>query len=368
MYRALQPNPIIVKELRSRMRGGRVYLTLVGYLLGLSLVSYAVLRIFQGQAQNGMMIVSAHVGQGLFAALALAMTLLITFLTPALTAGAISSEREQLTYDLLIATPLRPGRILSGKLIAALWYVLLLIFAAVPLGSVVLLFGGVAPRDLIKALLLLVFTALAAGMLGLLCSAVAKRTLRATILAYLIIMAIIAGSYFYVVLRMSTQQPGPPLTSRVIAVSPFSAMTSIVMRGAQPGAMPVDKGGAWMGGMPFDANILLNMPPFTAFSYGLIDYNNPNGPVVIPMYRYAYVGYMVFSVACYWLAGHFVRPRRRWRIGWYDLRMLVLLTIVLLAGTFWLNMWPWPRAAAGNANAKPAVPTVQPVPQQRALP
>src|SRR5687767_7783974 len=125
MYRALQPNPIIVKELRSRMRGGRLYLILTGYLLGLSLVCYGILKVFDGQAHNGMQIVSAHVGQGLFAALALAITLLIVFLTPALTAGAISAEREQLTYDLLIATPLRPGLILSGKLIAALWYVLL---------------------------------------------------------------------------------------------------------------------------------------------------------------------------------------------------------------------------------------------------
>ncbi len=348
MFSVLQPNPIIVKELRSRMRGGRLYLILTGYLLGLSLVCYGILRVFEGQAQNGMQIISAHVGQGLFAAIALAETLLIVFLTPALTAGAISTEREQLTYDLLIATPLRPGRILSGKLVAALWYVLLLIFAAVPLGSVVLLFGGVAPRDLVKALLLLLLTALAAGMLGLLCSTLAKRTLRATIMTYLCILAIVVGSYFYVLLRTASAQPGMPVTSRALAVSPFSAMTSIVMRGTNPGAVPVPAGHGMAMDiarpmMMFDANMLMNMPPFNNFTYGLIDYNNPNGPVVQPVYRYAYVAYPLFSIACYWLASHFIRPRRRWRIGLHDLLMLTLMLAVAGAGTYWLDMWPWTR-------------------------
>ena len=338
MRAVLQPNPIIVKELRSRMRGGRPYLILTGYLLGLSLLCFGVLRIFNVQAQNGVPVVSAHVGQGLFSALALAETLLITFLTPALTAGAISSEREQLTYDLLIATPLHPGRIVSGKLVAALWYVLLLIFAAVPLGSVVLLFGGVAPRELVKALLLLIVTALATGMLGLLCSGLARRTLRATIMAYLVIMLIVLGAYFWVVLRTASTQFGPPLTSRALAASPFSAMTSIVMRGAQPNAPAMDMMRPMM---MFDANMLLNMPPFSNFTYGLVDYNNPNGPVIQPIYRYAYVVYTLFSIICYWLANHVVRPRRRWRLGLHDVVMLGLLVGVAAAGSYWLNVWPW---------------------------
>lgn len=362
MYRVLQPNPIIVKELRARMRGARPYITLASYLIGLSIVCYGVLQIFNGQSKNGTMIVSAHVGQGLFAALALAETLLITFLTPALTAGAISAEREQLTYDLLVATPLRPGRILAGKLIAALWYVLMLIFAAVPLGSIVLLYGGVSPRDLVKALLLLLVSALAAGMLGLLCSTITRRTLRATIMAYLIIILLIAGSYFWVTLSMATQQPGPPVASRAVAVSPLSAMASIVMRGTQTGQGP-NLMIAKSFGMPFDANILMNMPPFNLFTFGLIDYSGMNGPIVQPMYRYAYVGYTLFSIMCYWLAGHFVQPRRRGRIGWHDLRMLVLFGVLFAAGTYWLNVWPWRSAAAANppAQVQPVTePAIQP--------
>src|SRR3712207_2394025 len=142
MHRTLTLNPIIVKELRSRMRGGRTYAILSIFLIGLAVVCYAVLGVYQAQARAGTQVISAHVGKGLFAALALAETLLVTFLTPAVTAGAISSEREQLTYDLLVATPLRPGRILSGKLVATLSYVLLLIFTAGSVAGRGLVFGN----------------------------------------------------------------------------------------------------------------------------------------------------------------------------------------------------------------------------------
>ncbi len=331
----LSVNPIIVKELRSRMRGGRTYVILSIFLLGLAAVCYAIIRVFEGQARAGNMIISAHVGKGLFAALAIAETLLITFLTPAVTAGAISSEREQLTYDLLVATPLRPGRILSGKLIATLSYVLLLIFTAVPLGSLVLVFGGVAPRDLLQALALLVVTALTFGMIGLLCSALVRRTITATILAYGVVLMMVVGSYFAVSLRIAAQPNQPPATSRIVAASPFSAMASIVARTNQvnPMEMPV-------GPMPIDsAGLLMSMPGISMLTVGVIE-DGPNGPTTLPVYRWTIAGYSVLGLACYWLASHQVRPRRRWRVDVHDLLMLLTITLVSGAGVYWLGMWP----------------------------
>ena len=332
----LSVNPIIVKELRSRMRGGRTYAILSVFLFGLAAVCYAIIQVFEEQARAGNMVISAHVGKGLFAALALAETLLVTFLTPAVTAGAISSEREQLTYDLLVATPLRPGRILSGKLIATLSYVLLLIFTAVPLGSLVLIFGGVAPLDLLQALTLLVVTALAFGMIGLLCSSIVRRTITATILAYAIVLLMVVGSYFAVSLRIAARPNQPPAPSRLVAASPFSAMASIIARGTQPAgaAVPMPAGP-----MPMDgASLIMNMPGISMLSVGIIEYG-PNGPITLPMYRWTIAGYSLLGLACYWLAGHLVRPRRRWRIGLHDLLMLASLALVAGIGVYWLGIW-----------------------------
>lgn len=331
-------NPIIVKELRSRMRGGRTYIILSIFLFGLAAICYAILRVYEGQARAGNMVISAHVGKGLFAALALAETLLVTFLTPAVTAGAISSEREQLTYDLLVATPLRPGRILSGKLIATLSYVLLLIFSAVPLGSLVLVFGGVAPRDLLQALALLVITALAFGMIGLLCSTLVRRTITATIMTYAIVLLMVVGSYFAVSLRVAARPNQPPAASRLVALSPFSAMASIVAKGTQTGGgiavdMPASP-------MPIDgASLIMNMPGISMLSLGIIEYG-PNGPITLPMYRWTMVAYTLLGLGCYLLASHLVRPRRRLRPGWSDLALLAALTVVGGMGIWWLGIWP----------------------------
>ena len=118
-----------------------------------------------------------------------------------------------------------------------------------------------------------------------------------------------------------------------------------------------------MMGMPIGANLLMNMPPFNTFAFGLVDYNNMGGPAILPAYRYAYVGYALFAALCYWLAGHFVRPRRRWRLGWHDLAMLVLVALLFTGGTYWLDVWPWQAWARPAAKPQPGqqfMPNVEP--------
>ena len=75
---------------------------------------------------------SAIVGQAIFAMLSVFQLMLVAFIAPAFTAGAISLEREKQTLDLLITTPLRPGAIVVGKLLSALAFVVLMILAGDP--------------------------------------------------------------------------------------------------------------------------------------------------------------------------------------------------------------------------------------------
>jgi hypothetical protein len=72
---------------------------------------------------------------------------------------------------------------------------------------------------------------------------------------------------------------------------------------------------------------------------GVIEYG-PNGPTTLPVYRWTIAGYSVLGLACYWLASHLVRPRRRWRVDVHDLLMLLTITLVSGAGVYWLGMWP----------------------------
>ncbi len=338
----LSINPIIVKELRSRMRGGRSSIILSVFLVGLAALCYSVISVYQAQARMGNMLISAHLGKGLFAALLMAEVLLVTFLTPAVTAGAISGEREQLTYDLLVATPLRPGRILSGKLVATLSYILLMIFTAIPLGSLVLIFGGVSPRDLFEALLLLLVTAFSFGMIGLFCSTVVRRTITATIMAYALVLALVVGSYFLVTIRSAANPAMPMGRSRIVAASPFSAAFSIVSRTSIDGEpMPANPNPIMSSG-----GMIMNLPGLNMLSVGVVEYGN-NGPIVYPIYRWTIVLYSMGAIACYWMTSHLVRPRKRWRLDRHDLYIMATLFVVGAAGSYWLDGWATIRRLVG---------------------
>lgn len=192
---ALRPraNPILRRELRVRMRGRRAFIVLGAYLVLIALVTFAIERILVSESSgNGLQ--SFQVGQILFAGFATLEMTLITLVTPALTATAISGERERGTFDLLRSTPVRSHTIVWGKLVAALSYAALLIVASVPFASAVFLFGGVAPSDVWIAFALLGLTTLTFGLLGLLCSAVARKAGLASAIAYVISATVLVGS------------------------------------------------------------------------------------------------------------------------------------------------------------------------------
>ncbi|HYH93978.1 MAG TPA: hypothetical protein VD763_12515, partial [Candidatus Saccharimonadales bacterium] len=99
-----------VKELRGRMRGRRAFIILTIYLLLLAgfalMVETIIERSYSTNFGQSSAFASASIGQGIFAALLMLMTLQVVFLAPSSTAGAISLEREKQTLDLLVTTPI----------------------------------------------------------------------------------------------------------------------------------------------------------------------------------------------------------------------------------------------------------------------
>ena len=193
------------KELRGRMRGRRAFAVLTLYLVLLAIFSWGIYEYQRDAVSVGLnglggfgvapVALSAQIGQALFTGLLLVETLLVAVLAPAFTTGAISLEREKQTLDLLVTTPLSSLGLVIGKLGSALAYVFLLIFASLPMAAVVFLFGGVGPDDLLRAYLLLVCFAIGFGAIGLFISALVKRTQVATVLTYLTILVLTAGTW-----------------------------------------------------------------------------------------------------------------------------------------------------------------------------
>ncbi len=177
-------NPVMVKELRGRMRGARafsvltIYLTLLGVFAVLVYIAVTESSTsVSGQADVG------EIGRTLFGGVVAIEMLLIAFLAPGFTSGAISGEREHQTFELLRATLLPAYALVLGKLASAMLYVLLLLLAAIPLQSIAFFFGGVSETELLLALVMLSISALFFCSVGVYFSARSWRTLSASLLA-----------------------------------------------------------------------------------------------------------------------------------------------------------------------------------------
>jgi ABC-2 type transport system permease protein len=189
-----------VKELRGRMRGRRAFAIITIYLLLLGGFALMAEKLIESQYTSGFgnssAFAGAAIGQGIFAALLMLMTLQVAFLAPSSTSGSISLEREKQTLELLIATPISSLAIVVGKLLSALVYVFLLIAASIPLMAVVFVYGGVGPEDVLRGYVVLIATALGLGSFGLLCSSIVKRTTAATAITIFGVLAVTIGTVF----------------------------------------------------------------------------------------------------------------------------------------------------------------------------
>ncbi|MDY7075642.1 MAG: hypothetical protein SXV54_01830 [Chloroflexota bacterium] len=189
-----ESNPLLVKELRGRMRGARAFIVLTVYLLLLSCFTSIIYYVYSASARGpGGGPDMAYLGKTVFASVIIIEIFMVTFITPAFTAGAISGERERKTYELLRTTLLPARKLVFGKLSSALTYMLLLILAAVPLESLAFVLGGVVAEELAIALVILLVTAIGFAAIGIFFSSLVRTTLVSTVLAYVTALLLTVG-------------------------------------------------------------------------------------------------------------------------------------------------------------------------------
>ena len=186
-FNTIWQNPIIIKELRSRMRRKRSYVILTLFLIfSAGVVSLVYFGIAETNDFYPDPDVRRTLGQAIFLTVVLLQLAAVNFVTPAFTAGSIASERENQTYDLLRTTPVLARDIVRGKLLSGLLFTLLLLLATIPMQSLAFLFGGVELAELLIATLMLIVTATAFSAIGVFASTLMKRSVPATILSYVI--------------------------------------------------------------------------------------------------------------------------------------------------------------------------------------
>ena len=210
-------SPILVKEMRSAMRGARFFVGITLFLLLLAAIS---LVVYLTQASSPFTNPTT-MGRTIFGIVTSLESLLLLAIAPSLTAGAIAGERQKQTFEMLMATPLTPGQVLRGKLLAALNYVLLLLVAGIPLNAIVFLFGGVTPGTLLLWMAYLIILVLLLATVGLLISTFVQRSGVATTLSYLInaLVFVVGPLMFFFILFTGLFDSGPSRTAECVVAA-----------------------------------------------------------------------------------------------------------------------------------------------------
>jgi ABC-type transport system involved in multi-copper enzyme maturation permease subunit len=345
-----------VKELRGRMRGRRAFIILTIYLLLLGGFALMVEKIMEASFSTGFggtnAAASPAIGQGIFAALLMLMTLQVVFLAASSTAGAVSLEREKQTLELLVTTPISSLAIVIGKLLSALVYVFLLIAASIPLMAVVFVFGGVGPEDVLRGYIVLVVTALGLGSFGLLCSSIVKRTTASTAITIFGVLAVTIGTVFLLIFwqamgsfdQNGVRRPGPlgiRTPTPLAWINPFIAQADVLCGtessfgggwcsmvsglvpsnegiiftdgGAVPRPAPMpaieEKGVAEPGVVVIDDGVARDMPV-----NDVVDPTQPFGPQRDTLWTKSVGMWLALSAIFVLLSVQAVSPTRRWHL------------------------------------------------------
>ena len=112
-------------------------------------------------------------------------------MAPSFAAGAITGEKERRTYEMLLASPMRPGAIVLGKMVASLTHLGMLILASLPIIALCLPLGGVSLYEVLAAYLCLIVSVILFGAIGVFCSSYFARTSSSLVVSYLVILPLV---------------------------------------------------------------------------------------------------------------------------------------------------------------------------------
>lgn len=224
-------NPVLLKEVKVKMRSWRAAILIGSYNLVLALLTIFIVKLTMNDnmgvvRQENIFLTYAFVVAAQFG--------LITLIAPALTAGAISGERERQTLDILLSTTLNHGSIILGKLFSSLSQIILLIVSSIPVFSIIFLYGGIGLSGLLQVFLFYILLAITLGSIGIFFSTFIKKSTAANVLTYAVIVFLYLGtiiiSIFYIQLvimpNYSSQQYNG--TFWVLYANPAIALISLL--------------------------------------------------------------------------------------------------------------------------------------------
>ena len=188
-------NAVLYKEMTIDMKRPKIMIIMLLINLFLAPVAVTFFLIIMIAAMNG------NCPYRILAWYLIAMVYLeagiLLFITPAITAGCVSLEKERQTLDVLLTTRMTTWEIIWGKYGSQIIFLGLMVLSTFPLLAMVFIYGGISFFQLLYiGITLMVFICFIACF-GVFFSTVTKNTVVSVILTYLFV-------FFYVGVTLST--------------------------------------------------------------------------------------------------------------------------------------------------------------------
>lgn len=183
-------NPVLHRELLVNLRTQRAFLLLAVYQLVLA----AVVLLAWPTDERLDLTISPPSAKKLVNLFFLGQYVIASLMAPSFAAGTITGEKERLTFEMLLASPLRPAAIVIGKMVASLTHLGMLILASLPIIVLCLPLGGVSVYEVLAAYLGLIVSVILFGAIGVFCSSYFSRTSNSLVVSYLTILPMVIGS------------------------------------------------------------------------------------------------------------------------------------------------------------------------------
>ncbi|MDB4338985.1 ABC transporter permease, partial [Rubripirellula sp.] len=227
----LRENPVLQRELLVNLRKHRSFVLLAVYQISLALI---VLVAWPADLKMDLTSNPAS-AQKLVNLFFLGQYIIASLMAPSFAAGAITGEKERSTYEMLLASPLRPGAIVFGKMVASLTHLGMFVIASLPIIVLCLPLGGVSLYEVLAAYLGLLVSIVLFGAIGVFCSSYFSRTSNSLVVSYIVILPMVMGAIFF--WQTLEGQGELRLKLAALVIPAFSLTAVILMCSAAAGRM-----------------------------------------------------------------------------------------------------------------------------------
>ncbi len=218
----LLENPVLQRELLVNLRTARSFV-----LLGAYQVLLAIVVLVAWPADERLDLSSSPPSaRRLVDLFFLGQYVIASLMAPSFAAGAITGEKERTTYELLLATPLRPVAIIIGKMVASLTHLAMIIVASLPIIVLCLPLGGLSVYEVLAAYLGLIVSVILFGAIGVACSSYFRRTSASLVVSYLLILPLVMGAIWF---WRGMESNGALRLQLMVLVIPAFAFTAVML-------------------------------------------------------------------------------------------------------------------------------------------